>query len=166
MAIPSNTIKTCCNAWNGYHSIPLHKDSKKYTIFLTPWGRYWYLVGPQGHKCSGDGYTLRYHKITENFPRVKRVVDDSCLWDWKMKEHFLHVVDYLTLTSNNGVIQNPTKFVFGRKTLDFVGFTLSPEGVAPCEDILKSIQQFPKPKNITGMRSLFGLIEQVSWGFS
>ena len=83
-----------------------------------------------------------------------------------MKEHFLHVVDYLTLTANNGVIQNPTKFVFGRKTLDFVGFTLSPEGVAPCEDILKSIQQFPKPKNITGMRSLFGLIEQVSWGFS
>ena len=105
-------------------------------------------------------------KITEDFPRKKRVIDDACLWDWKLKDHFYHVVDFLTLTSNNGIIQNPTKFVFGKTTIDFVGFNLNPEGVAPSEEILTSIKEFPKPKNITGMRSLFGLIEQVSWGFS
>ena len=88
MSIPSNTIKSCCDAWNGYHSVPLHPDCRKYTIFLTPWGRYWYLVAPQGQNCAGDGYTLRYHMITSDFPRQKRVVDDACLWDWEMSKHF------------------------------------------------------------------------------
>ena len=166
MSIPSNTIKTCCDAWNGYHSVPLHEESRKYTIFLTPWGRYWYLVAPQGHNCAGDGYTHQYHLITEYIPRVKRVIDDACLWDWKMGPHFYHIVHFLTLTSQHGIVQNPTKFEFGRTNIDFVGFSLGPNGVTPSAEILDAIMKFPKPTNLTGVRSLFGLIEQVSWGFS
>ena len=39
-SIPSNKKKTVFDCWNGYHSVPLHKDDCHLTTFITPWGRY------------------------------------------------------------------------------------------------------------------------------
>ena len=99
-------------AWNGYHSVPLHEDSKPLTTFITPWGHYWYNVNPQGQKVAGDAYSSRYDKILHDFKRKQNVVDDTCLYDWDVSKHTLHVCDFLTLTSNNGIIQNPEKIGF------------------------------------------------------
>ena len=29
--------KRVCDAWNGYHAVPLHPDDKHFTTFITPW---------------------------------------------------------------------------------------------------------------------------------
>ena len=34
------------------------------------------------------------------------------------------------------------------------------------EETLEAIKPFPRPTNITGIRSFFGLVEQVAWAFS
>ena len=62
-SVPRSTYKTVLDAWNGYHSVPLHEDDRHLTTFLTPWGRYRYRVAPQGYVSSGDGYTRRYDEI-------------------------------------------------------------------------------------------------------
>ena len=36
----------------------------------------------------------------------------------------------------------------------------------PGKDLLKAILEFPRPKDISGIRSWFGLVEQVAWAFS
>ena len=41
-SVPRKTKKTVCDAWNGYHAVPLHPDDKHFTTFITPWGRYRY----------------------------------------------------------------------------------------------------------------------------
>ena len=61
---------------------------------------------------------------------------------------------------------NRNKFVFGRKEVKYLGFQLTEDGVEPGDELLKSIVNFPRPENISGIRSLFGLVEQVSWAFS
>ena len=33
----------------------------------------------------------------------------------------------------------------------------------PNEEMLKSIRDFPRPKDVSGIRSFFGLVEQVGW---
>ena len=40
--IPGNTWKTVTDAWNGYHLIPLHPDSKKLTTFILMEGKFRY----------------------------------------------------------------------------------------------------------------------------
>ena len=57
--IPSGTWKTVTDAWNGFHSVPLREEDQHLTTFLTPWGRYFYKVAPQGYLASGDAYTRR-----------------------------------------------------------------------------------------------------------
>ena len=38
-SVPHNKKETVFDAWNGYHSVPLHRDDRHYTTFITPWGR-------------------------------------------------------------------------------------------------------------------------------
>ena len=46
--VPGETCKTVCDAWNGYHSVPLRDEDKHLTTLTTPYGRYRY----RGHSKS------------------------------------------------------------------------------------------------------------------
>ena len=164
--VPPGTWRTCVDAWNGYHSVPLAPEDRHLTTFLMPWGRYWYLVAPQGCNVSGDAFTFRYDEVTCEFVRVGRVVDHSCLWDWDLENHVIRVCEYLTLTAAHGIIQNPKKVQFAMKEVEFVGFQLTETGVRPSETMLANIKGFSRPTNISGIRSWFGIVEQVAYAFS
>ena len=61
---------------------------------------------------------------------------------------------------------NPEKFKFCKKKVEFLGFELTDDGVEPGRELLKYILDFPRPRDISGIRSWFGLVEQVAWAFS
>ena len=164
--VPNHTKKTVIDAWNGYHSVKLDPESRDATTFITEWGRYRYLCAPQGFHASNDGYTKRFDDITCGFPRVTRIVDDSLLWDPDIAQSFWHVIDYIKLCGEKGVIFNPEKFHFGDDTVEFAGFDITPTGYGPCMKLLEGIKNFPSPTNITGVRSFFGLVNQVSYAFA
>ena len=165
-AVPPHTYKSIFDAWNGYHSIPIHEDDRHLTTFITPKGRYRYKVAPQGYIASGDGYTRRFDEVITDFPRKTKCVDDALLWSDSMEEAFFHAVDWLDLCGRNGIVLNPSKFVFSKQTVEFAGFLITPTNVKPCPQSLKAIEEFPSPKNITDIRSWFGLINQVSYAFA
>ena len=163
---PPQTIKTVLDAWNGYHSIPLHETTKEAMTFITEWGRYRYCRAPMGFHVSGDAYTRRFDDITAGYPRVARIVDDSLLWDNDIESSFWHTFDYLKLSGDNGVVFNKEKFQFGQKEVEFAGFELTQEGYRPVKKMLAAIEQFPTPKSITDVRSWFGLVNQLAYAFA
>ena len=165
-SVPQNTYKSTFDAWNGYHSTFLHEDDRHLTTFITPKGRYRYRVAPQGYVASGDGYTRRFDEIIADFPRKVKCIDDSLLWSESISQAFHHAVQFLDLCGRNGIVLNPTKFVFSRPTVEFAGFEVTPTTVRPCPRFLEAIKDFPTPRNITDIRSWFGLVNQVSYTFS
>ena len=62
----------------------------------------------------------------------------------------------------SGIILNPAKFQFCSKDVEFAGFCITNTRVAPLPKYLDAIRLFPVPKNITDIRSWFGLINQVA----
>ena len=58
------------------------------------------------------------------------------------------------------------KFQFCQDTIDFAGFKVTPTGIAPSDSTLKAIKDFPTPSDITGIRSWFGIINQVAWSYA
>ena len=50
--------------------------------------------------------------------------------------------------------------------MEFAGFEITPTTVKPCRKYTRAIQDFPTPKNLTDVRSWFGLVNQVSYAFS
>ena len=146
--------------------MPLEEESKDLTTFLTPWGRFRYRVSPQGQKVDGDSYTFRFDLITRDLEKYARIVDDSCLWESDFVKHILDVCSFLTLTANHGIIHNPKKLQLAKRELEFVGFWLKEDGIRPADSIIKAINDFPRPENISGVRSWFGLVEQCVYSFT
>ena len=56
---------------------------------------------------------------------------------------------------------NKEKSPFGREELEYLGFKMTKDSMEPSADMLKTIAEFPKPKDITRVRSWFGLTNQV-----
>jgi hypothetical protein len=163
---PKDMYKTVLDAWNGYHSLPLDDNARDATTFITQWGRYRYKRAPQGYHASGDAYTKRFDDITKDFDRVARCVDDSLLWDKTIEQAFWHTFDYVKHCSDNGIVFNAEKFAFAEDICEFAGFEITRDGYRPPKRVLDAIRSFPTPKNITDIRSWFGLINQVAYSFS
>ena len=163
MTVPKNAYKTVTDAWEGYHSVLLDKESSKLTSFVTPFGCFRYLTNPQGNHVANDAYNKRFDSVTAHVQDVERQVDDSLLWKPTITECFSHTAEYLTLLGNNGILQNPAKFQFCKQEVDWSGFRISSDGVRPMPHISQSIRDFPTPINRTDMRSFMALAQQVSY---
>ena len=61
---------------------------------------------------------------------------------------------------------NSDKFQFGKETVEFAGLEITSYGVRPSRKFLDAITAFPRPENISDMRSFFGKINQVSYAFA
>ena len=162
-SVPQGKKKTVFDAWNGYHSVPLHPDDRHYTTFITPWGRYRYRTAPQGYIASGDGYTRRYDEITSAIPNKTKCVDDTLLWSDTIEESFFQACNWLDTCGRYGITLNPEK---AKDEVEFAGFDITNDTVRPCKKYIRAISDFPTPQSLTDVRSWFGLVNQVSYAFS
>lgn len=153
---------TTFNAQKGYHQCELDEESQSLTTFLTPFGRYKYLRAPYGISSISDHYNRRMHECFVNMKDFARVVDDVIVYDNNINEHYTHVEKFLQVCQQKGVSLNKDKFVFGQKTAKFAGHILSKNGYSLDPDLCRAIAQFPKPTNISDLRSFFGLANQLS----
>ena len=165
-SVPKMMKKSVFDAWNGYHSVPLHPDDTHFTTFITPWGRYRYLTAPQGYKASGDGYSARFDGIIEGIKNKTKCVDDTLMWSEDIAQAFTDAANWLTLCGANGITLNPEKFVFAQDTVQFAGFEIGLTTIKPARKFTKAIAEFPIPTSTTDVRSWFGLVNQVAYSFS
>ena len=165
-AVPPGVYKTTLDAWNGYHSVRLAEEDRHLTTFLTPWGRYRYKNLPQGFLAAGDAYTARYDEITKDFKQMEKCVDDTLLWDRTLEENFKRTCEYLTHCNARGITFNEEKFKFGRREVEYLGFIITEDSVKPSSEFIAGIRDFPEPKDLSGVRSWFGLVNQVNYTLS
>ena len=50
--------------------------------------------------------------------------------------------------------------------MEFAGFKISRDSIRPCDKFAEAITNFPKPKDITGVRIWFRLVNQAAYSFS
>ena len=166
--IPPLAKKTVVDNWNGYHSVEVHPDDRHYTAFLSQYGRFQYRVAAQGNMVSGDAFNARMGEIFVEFNDMVRCVDDAVVWTVgdDIESHYLKIAQYLNKCAENNVVLNPAKLQFCQDTVDFAGFQVSPTSLMPSEKMLEAIRKFPKPKDISGVRAYFGLVNQVAYAFA
>ena len=130
------------------------------------WGRLPYHRLPQDYTAAGDAYTRRYDKIIKDVEDKIKIIDDTLLYKVEIEANFYHTYNYLVLCAKNGVTLNPEKLQFCQDRVEFGGLNVTETGVCPSDTLISAIRDFPVPKNITGARSWFGLINQVSWALA
>ena len=73
---------------------------------------------------------------------------------------------FLSLCAGAGKVFNKKKTQFGLLEVEFLGFEVTADSVKPSSKYLAAIRDFPRPRDITGIRSWYGLINQVNFAYS
>merc|ERR1711954_344359 len=171
-SVPRGMVKTTLDCVDGYHGIPLAEEDWHKTTFLTEKGRYQYRRVPQGYGSSNDGYTIRTDEVLASVPGrpevvdYEKIVDDVIVWSPDVERAFFRVCNMLSHCAKAGMVFSAPKFVFGAKEVEYAGFLVGADSIQPTPKYLQSILDFPTPKNISDIRSWFGLVNQVAYAFA
>ncbi len=84
------------------------------------------------------------------------------MWDDDMETHWWRALKYIDKIARNGIIISPQKFEFCAREIEFAGFLITETEVKPLPKYLDAVANFPRPTNITDVRSFFGLICQLA----
>ena len=69
-----------------------------------------------------------------------------------------HLDQVLTILEEHQFFANMSKCTFGKEEVDYLGHTISKEGVKVDPSKIKSIIEWPKPDNISKLRGFIGLM--------
>ena len=63
------------------------------------------------------------------------------------------------------MVFNSDKFRFTRREVEFAGFLITEDGIKPAAKYTTAIRDFSTPRNISEVRSWYGLVNQVTYCF-
>jgi hypothetical protein len=85
-------------------------------------------------------------------------LDDIIIYSRSFEEHLLHLQLVFNKLRASGLKLNPSKCVFARTEVYYLGFVVGPNGIQPDVRKVEAIQQFPRPTTISEVRRFVGLV--------
>ena len=159
---PTSQIFSTFDAIHSYWQIPLEEECQLYTTFMTPWGRFKLLRATMGLVSAGDEYNRRGDDAFREIPNLTKFVDNFCVWNDNFAQHLASVRAFLECCRQNCVTLSESKFEFAKTRVAYGGFIIQPGGVGADPSKVAAIANFPRPNNITQLRSILVLVEQLA----
>lgn len=145
--------------YSGYYQIPLAPDSRDYTAFSTKDGHFRFRRMPFG---LVNGCAVFQRTINKILSQVKNdgvvgYIDDLIIAgevEEELLEKFRRLLEVL---KKSGLTINLKKSQFFERTVLFLGFEVSQEGVKPGSQKTEAVQRFPTPTSVRQVQQFIGL---------
>jgi len=151
---------TAIDIRDAYYRVRMKEGEEWKTAFRTRWGLYEYLVMPFGLTNAPATFqelinnTLR--EYLDDF--VVAYLDDVLIFSKTYDEHVQHVRKVLQKLREADLPIKLSKCEFHKHSIKFLGHIVSTEGIQPDSDKVKSIVEWPEPKNVKEVQAFLGLI--------
>ena len=144
----------------GFHQVPLDKDSRDKTAFITPMGKYRYKTMPQGMRNAPVVFQSLMDLVLRGiqFKYVMVYIDDICIFSSSFEQHLAHLREVFSRLRRANLKLHPKKCKFAVQEVNYLGHVLSPQGIQPNPDKVKAIISFPTPSKLKQLRSFLGMI--------
>lgn len=133
----------------GFYQLPIKKDDRGCTAFVTDKGQYQMCKLPMGLKISPSAFSrmMTVALAGLNYENCFVYLDDIIVFGKNLEQHNKNLMTVLTRLRKVNLKLNPAKCVFARKSVLYLGHLISDKGIQPDPDKLTAIKNFPVPKN-------------------
>eukprot|EP00833_Pecoramyces_ruminatium_P008925 jgi/Orpsp1_1/1182957/evm.model.c7180000083281.1 len=144
---------------SAYNLVRVKEGHEYLTAFRTPLGHFEYLVMPFGLRNAPSVFQRFIQDVLDETIGiyVQVYLDDIIIYSKNKEEHIQHVRIVLQLLIKNGLFAKLEKCEFHVKETTFLGFTVSINGLTMDKNKVKSVLEWPTPKNIKDLQSFLGL---------
>lgn len=145
---------------SGYHQMPLHKDGRQFSSFITERGLYQFTRVAFGLKSAPAyfPYTMSIVILRELIGKSCEVYLDDIIIYGNTQATFLSNVEAVLLRLRKaGLLAKPDKTRIGLSKIEYVGHIIDEHGITFSKVKLEKVINFPKPTSIKAMRSFLGL---------
>ena len=153
------TYATALDMIMGYYSMNIHRRSQPLLVIILPWGKYVYRKMPMGLKISADVFQRELGNQFKHLPYVLIYVDDILIiTKGSYDQHLKAVETVLCILRKCGMQINPDKSYFCKQEVEYLGYIINRQGIAPQPKKVRAIRNMQRPKTIRQLRRFLGMI--------
>jgi hypothetical protein len=137
----------------------LQEKSRQYTAFSVPGkgARYQWRVTPMGLQGSPALFTRLMDFVMMGVKGIITYIDDILVHSRDHEQHLKTIEEVLWRLHKYGLKLNVDKTIIGAKMVQYLGYTLSGQGVTLSKDKLAAIKDFPMPTSPKAVWEFLGL---------
>lgn len=135
-----------------------HKDREK-TAFITPDGLFHFNRLPFGLCGAPPTFQRLMDQVLGGLKWTQCLVymDDVLVFGCNLEEHNERLSRVLEAIENAGLTLNVKKCLFGSTSVTYLGHCIDQCGIQPDKTKIEAVSKYPRPENVTQLRSFPGL---------
>ncbi|CAF1426814.1 unnamed protein product [Rotaria sp. Silwood1] len=144
---------------SGYFQIPIREEDKHKTAFITVHGLYEFNVLAQGLKNSSPSFQRIMSNLLLPCKKFCLVyLDDILIYSDSFIQHIDHLNQVLAVLNKHKFQLNPQKCEFVKTNIDYLGHTISIQGIKPLQERIEKILAIPQPTTLHQANAFIGAI--------
>ncbi|RAL65789.1 hypothetical protein DID88_005454 [Monilinia fructigena] len=154
------TIFTKMDLRNGYHLIRMKEGEEWKTAFKTRYGLYEYQVMPFGLTNAPATFMRLMNNVLSPYLDTCCIcyLDDILVYSNNESQHIKDVSSILESLAKADLLCKPSKCEFHVKETEFLGFTVSNQGLKMSKDKVKAVLEWKQPTTIKEVQSFLGFV--------
>ena len=144
---------------SGYHQIAVKASDIPKTAFRTQRGQFEFIVMPFGVTNAPATFQRLMNQIfkeeLDDFVLV--YLDDILIFSQTLQEHIQHIRQALEKLRKAQLYARLHKCSFFQERVEYLGFDVSPQGVQPSPEKVRTVVEWPRPCSVKDVRSFLGL---------
>ena len=113
---------------------------------------------PFGLKNAAQAFQRLMDSVCRDLHFAFIYLDDILIASANEEQHRSHLCLLFQRLAQNGLLLNPAKCQLGRSEIDFLGYRISPAGIAPLSAKVDAILQFPRPITLKKLQEFMGML--------
>jgi hypothetical protein len=144
----------------GFHQIQMNPEDCFKTAFQTHSRHYEFRVMSFG--LTGAPHTFQRAMNSTLAPLLRKSVlvffDDILVYSQTYADHLNHLEQELKILQQDQRRVKLSKCSFAQRTISYLGYVISEQGVATCPDKVQAVAEWSQPHNMKELKSFLGLV--------